>query len=286
MLIPEKRRKAIGHARLTAFYDLLRQQGLEPIQAELGGPHEIEALVPRWRGKVDRLLIGGGDGTMNAAARAILDSGLPFGILPLGTANDLARTLAIPTALAEAGRVAARGRIKAIDLGEVNGKLFFNVASIGLPVAVAEAMDEGEKARWGVAGYLLAFRRAWRSTRAFRVRIDCDGRQVSVRSIMVAVGNGRYHGGGLTVAEDAALDDGRLDLYSLRPQTLLDLALMLPALLRGRQRAFRTVLQLQGQRIELRTRRAKKINVDGEVVSRTPAVFRVLPRAVRVIVPR
>jgi YegS/Rv2252/BmrU family lipid kinase len=167
----------------------------------------------------------------------------------------------------------------------VNGKYFFNVASIGLSVAVARMIDAETKRRWGTAGYALTVMKALRDHRPFRVRIRCDGRFLQLRSIQIAVGNGRHYGGGLTVASDAAIDDHMLDLYSIGPAGLLRLALLAPALRTGRHGEFEGVHLLRGRHIELETSRPMPVNTDGEVTTHTPAVFRILPAALEMMVP-
>jgi diacylglycerol kinase family enzyme len=127
--------------------------------------------------------------------------------------------------------------------------------------------------------------KALREHRPFRVRIRCDGRLLQLRSIQIAVGNGRHYGGGLTVASDAAIDDYMLDLYSIGPAGLLRLALLAPALRTGRHGEFEGVHLLRGRHIELETSRPMPVNTDGEVTTHTPAVFRTLPAALEMMVP-
>src|ERR671926_181555 len=95
--------------------------------------HSRRGDLLRERGRAfDLVMLGGGDGTMNAAASALVEIGRPLAVLPLGTGNDLARTLGIPLDPLAAAEVAAAGRTRRIDLGLVNGRPFFNVACVGL----------------------------------------------------------------------------------------------------------------------------------------------------------
>jgi YegS/Rv2252/BmrU family lipid kinase len=235
---------------------------------------------------VDLIVIGGGDGTLNAAADALAEVGKPVGIIPLGTANDLARTLTIPTGLEAACQIIAEGRTRRIDLGRVNGKPFFNAASIGLSVAVTRRLSKESKGRFGAFAYVAAAVRAVGAGRPFRAEITCDGEVHRARTVQITVGSGRHYGGGLTVAEDAAPDDARLDVYSLEVGHWLGLLPLLPALWNGRWAGRRNVRMLRGQRVEVRTHRPRAVNADGEVVTQTPAAFTVQPRAVAVFVPR
>ena len=273
-----------GGGDLAAALAALPSCGIEPVLERLEGGR-LEDVVARHAGKVDFAIVGGGDGTLNAAADALVAAGLPLGILPLGTANDLARTLGLPLDLAAACAVIGQGHLRRIDLGRVNGKLFFNVASIGLGVNVAHRLTGEIKRRWGVLGYAIGVRDAWRATRAFRARVTCGGRTTSLRSIHLAVANGRHYGGGMTATPDASIDDGQLDLWSLRPMSPLRLLTLLPALRRGEHGKAPEVDVMHGEAIEVETDVPMSINTDGEVTTRTPARFEVVHDALQVFAP-
>ncbi len=275
-----------GLTDISAHVEYLRGRGLAVTVTTCDRPDEIGDRIRAGREGCDLVILAGGDGTMNAAAEALIDTGLPLGILPMGTGNDLARTLALPLDLRAACDVLIDGRLHAIDVGRVNGKLFFNVASMGLSVEVARRLTPAYKRRWGIFAYALASWQAIRNIRPFRAEIRCDGRTVRLKSVQIAVGNGRHYGGGMTVDEDATIDDGRLHLYSLKPLQLWHYLLMLPALRAGRQRGRPGVLTLSGARIDIATRRRKPINTDGELTTYTPAQFDVLPAALSVMVSR
>lgn len=249
-------------------------------------PSDVPALLRRRGDAACVIVLGGGDGTFHRAAEELVALGRPLGILPLGTANDLARTLGIPSKLEQAFELVAEGATRRIDLGRANGKLFFNVASVGLATEVARRATAERKRRLGVLSYPLALLEAVRDRRPFRAEIECDGERHRLRTLQVSVGNGRHHGGGLTVVEDAAIDDHRLDLYAVREAQPLRLLRLLPALHRGRRTHEDEVLRLRGRRMAVRTRRPLPVNVDGEIATHTPVVFEVEADALEVFVPR
>jgi diacylglycerol kinase (ATP) len=285
VLLIVNRKSRTGAEQLEAAEACLRAQGLEVIALGVDAPREIPKAIQARASEIHLVALGGGDGTLNVACEAILDARLPFAILPLGTANDLARTLGIPSKLEDACAVAAKGLKYRIDLGRANGKYFFNVASIGLSVTVARSIDSATKRRWGPAGYALTVIRTLGKQRPFRARIRCDGRVLVVHAIQVAVGNGRHYGGGMTVAADAAIDDNLLHLYSISPLSLLRLLLLAPALRTGWQGRFEGVHRLCGTRIDIDTRRPFPVSTDGEVTTQTPVQFEVVPAAIEVMVP-
>ena len=247
--------------------------------------HPIPDAIRGAAGRYDCVIVGGGDGTLHAAAPALLESGLTLGILPLGTANDLARTLGIGPDPVAAAHVLAAGHTREVDLGEVNGHPYWNVASIGLSVELASELTAETKRRWGRLGYAIAALRVLRRMRPFTAEIEHDGRIERIRTVQVAVGNGRHYGGGMTVEEAAQPDDSLLDVYSLGIRHWWQLLALFPAMRSGRHGAWHEVRSFATTELLVRTRRPKRVNADGEIVTRTPARFRLRPRAVRVYAP-
>lgn len=263
----------------------LEVQGLAII-ADRGEEESISAAIVRHRHDVDLVIIGGGDGTLNQAIAGLMETGLPLGILPLGTANDLARTLEIPFDPALACATVATGQITEIDVGDANGKYFFNVASLGLSVDITRRLDPEQKKKWGVLAYLYtAFVVTFRA-RPFRAEIRTATETIAVRTVQIAVGNGRHYGGGMIVHEHAAIDDGLLDLYSVEVDRWWKVFLLTPAMMRGALDATSWVRTFRGETFEITTYRPRPINTDGELATATPVKFKVWPRAIRVIVPK
>lgn len=274
-----------GQQNLLDAISCLEKLGFDLIEESTEHPKHLCEVILRHQHEVDLVIIGGGDGTLNAAVDALVETHLPLGILPLGTANDLARTLGIPKSLNEACKVIAYGELRSIDLGLVNDKYFFNVASLGLSVKITQRLTKEVKRRWGIFAYAAtALQVIWES-RPFSAEIRINGRSFRGKTVQIAVGNGRYYGGGMAVAPDATIDDQRLDLYSLEIEHWWQILPLLPAMRQGQHIHWRSVRALQGQEIEIYTRKPRPINTDGEITTYTPARFRVIPKAVTVVVP-
>ncbi len=275
-----------GQKRLSEAIDYLKELGFDLLEESTENPQQLSEVIQRYQHEVDLVIVGGGDGTLNAAVDALVTSQLPLGILPLGTANDLARTLGIPNSLPEACKIIAHGQVRRIDLGWVNGKHFFNVASLGLSVKITQRLTKEVKRRWGVLAYAAtALQVIWES-RPFSAEIRVNGESMRVKTVQIAVGNGRYYGGGMTVAYDASIEDQRLDLYSLEIKHWWQIIPLLLTMRQGRHANSRNVRALNGQEFEVHTRKPRPINTDGEITTYTPAHFRVIPEALAVLVPR
>ncbi|MBE9226546.1 lipid kinase [Phormidium sp. LEGE 05292] len=262
------------------------QQDFHLVEESTEHPREISHLIRQYRHQVDLVIVGGGDGTLNAAIEGLMDTQLPLGIIPLGTANDLARTLGIPKSVLEACQIIANGQVKRIDLGWVNGKYFFNVASLGLSVQITQQLDDDLKRQWGVLAYAIAALQVIYRTRPFKAEICYQDRSIEVRTVQIAVGNGRYYGGGMVVDDDATIEDRKLDLYSLEIRQWWQIFPLIPAIMRGKQGNWPDVRTLKGQEIEIHTRKPYPINTDGEITTYTPAKFQLIPQALPVIVPK
>jgi YegS/Rv2252/BmrU family lipid kinase len=274
-----------GQKRFSQAVDILNDLDFELITVPLKNAEQLPQLVHQYGDYVDVVIVGGGDGTLNRVVDSLVEKQLPLGILPLGTANDLARTLSIPTSIAAACRVIAEGQIKYIDLGWVNGKHFFNVASLGLSVKITQKLSRGAKRRWGILAYAFTALQVIAKTRPFHAEIRVNGTSISAKTIQIAIGNGRYYGGGMAIAQDASIEDQRLDLYSLELQHWWQLFSLIWTLPQGQHRQLAWVRTLEGETIEIYTHKSRPINTDGELTTSTPATFQVIPRALGVFIP-
>jgi YegS/Rv2252/BmrU family lipid kinase len=266
----------------AAVEQLDRHEDIAVTIADCTAREKLSPLIVERREDSDLVVLGGGDGTINAAARGLVEAQIPLGILPLGTANDLARTLGIPEDLEEATQIIIDGNRRRIDLGEVNGALFFNVASIGLSADLASELTSDMKKKFGKIGYALAAVSVLLRATPFRATIESERAKARALTLQIAIGNGLFYGGGMAIERDAKIDDGTLDLYSLEMRRAWKLALMAKAFRFGDHGAWREVRVDHAQEFHIRTRRRHPINADGELVSHTPAHFRILPKAIEV----
>jgi YegS/Rv2252/BmrU family lipid kinase len=274
-----------GDKCLSLIVEHFYHHDLELIVKPVKDPQKLGIIVREYHPYLDLVIVGGGDGTLNAVVDSLMETNLPLGILPLGTANDLARTLKIPQNIKGACDVIVQGKLKSIDLGRVNGKYFFNVASLGLSVQITEKLSRGLKRRWGVFAYAITALQVISQTRPFSATIKANGQVIQVKTIQIAIGNGRYYGGGMTIANDAAIDDQRLDLYSLEFKKWWQIFPLIWRLPKGEHNILPWVRTIEAQEIEIYTHKAYDINTDGEITTIAPAKFQVVPHALQVFIP-
>lgn len=227
--------------------------------------------------------IAGGDGSMRCAASVLAGSDVPLLAVPAGTRNHFAREVGIET-VEDAARAAAAESVATVDVGDVNGRCFVNNASIGFYAALVRERTRHERRLPRAAADLAA---AWAQARhGHRFRVHIDGRPH--RAWVVFVGNGCYGDTITDLGVRRALDEGTLDVRVLRADAPLARTRAVAALVLGRLGRSPLLVQQLSEAVEVDVPGRTEVDValDGEVVRvPTPLQFRVLPRALTVLVP-
>jgi diacylglycerol kinase (ATP) len=263
--------------------DLMARHGLG---SELIATASEADAIARTRDAVangyDVVVAAGGDGTTGTVAFQLLETPTALGILPLGSAMNVARSLDIPRDLEAAARIIAAGNVRAIDVGLANGSPFLEVGSVGLNAAIfgeAHRFDKGEYASFfGLISVLLRFQ-------PVRMRIAMDGRTVVTRALMIAVANAPYTGLGFTFAPDARLDDGLLDVRVFDHFSKWELVRHLFSIIAGRHAYSPKIRTYRASRVRIDARRPRPVRVDARDLGMTPVEFGVRPGVLRVVAP-
>jgi diacylglycerol kinase family enzyme len=255
------------------------------------GGDEIAAAVGNAIARRPRLIVaGGGDGTVSTVAATLVDTGIAFGVLPLGTLNHFAKDLGIPLDLGEAVDVLARGQAAPVDVGEVNGRIFVNNSGLGLYPDIVSDRERQQK-RLG-RGKWPAF--AWAMLAALRrypflgVTLVVDGKEVLRRTPFIFIGNNEYRMEGFAIGERSGMDDGLLSLYvAQRPGRWRLLQLAVRALM-GQLRQARDFDAIVAAEIVVQSKKKRlRVATDGEVTVMTPPLkYRVRPASLVVMRPR
>ncbi len=257
------------------------------------GAGDAQEAAMEWT--VGLLVVVGGDGTINEVVNGLGRAGFPedvtLAVLPTGTGNDLAATLAIPEDPEEAEGAIRRGRIRTLDAARVRSegvgeRFFINVATGGFGAQTSEVADEGLKQRWGKLTYLRAALETASRFDVRETRVILDGEERFLRAVNIAVGNCRYAGGGWPAAPRANPEDGLLDLVVIEDAGLKEMLSLAPDLLaRSDYLDNEGVFFARAKKIAIETEPGGfEFNADGELIGDEPATFEVIPRALKVIV--
>jgi diacylglycerol kinase (ATP) len=233
--------------------------------------------------EVDVIVAAGGDGTADLVAEGIIGSSTALGILPLGSAMNLARSLGIPRDVEAAAKILATGEVATVDVGRAPDGLFFEMASVGINAAVlAEAHELAEGAYHSIIGVI----RAIVAYRPATMTIELDDETIRTGALMIVVAITPFTGAGLTLAPDARMDDGKFDVAVYRHFSRWELMRHALAITAGRRSYSPKVGTYRSARVRITARRPLPARADARDLGTTPLQLEVLPRALRVIVPR
>ena len=241
------------------------------------------------QGPYKAIVAGGGDGTVSSVAASIVDSDKPLGVLPLGTLNHFARDLKIPSDVEEAAQTIIAGHTTAIDVAEVNDRIFLNNSSLGLyPIIVRERVKHQRLGFRKWPAFVWATIQALRRYPFLDVRLRVNGELIDRRTPFVFVGNNEYAIDTLNIGLRDRLDRGLLSIYITHRTTRLKLINLAVRALMGRLRDDKDFLALHANEVKIETRRKRlRVAFDGEIeLMETPLHYKVRERALRVIVPK
>jgi diacylglycerol kinase (ATP) len=245
-----------------------------------------DTLLPNIRAAIAAgfrtIIVGGGDGTLSGVMEPFAKQPITLGILPLGTGNDLARTLGISLDLDGAARVIADGQIAQIDLGCANGKLFINTLSMGVSDDVARAATRRLKRALGFFAYGVAALKVVPFHHDFRVHIEAAEKVSDVMTHQLVVANGTYVGEHIKAGPDASNNDGRLVVFTLEGRSRYQLIRGAWSVAVGRHATDPKNHYFETTRLTIRTEPPQAITLDGEHGGETPAEITVIPKALRV----
>jgi YegS/Rv2252/BmrU family lipid kinase len=225
-----------------------------------------------------------GDGMVGAVGGAIAGGETPLGIVPVGRGNDLARVLGVPADAEEAIEIVLAGHTRAIDVGLANQKPFLGIASFGFD---SDANELANRTRWlrGNLVYAYAALRTLIAWKPARFTIAVGDRRTRVEGYSVIVANNKAYGGGMYIAPDAELDDGEFDVVTLAGQAKLRFLGNLPKVFKGTHVRVPEVSVMRTARLSVSASRPFAVYADGEHLTDLPADLRVIPGALRVLVP-
>lgn len=230
------------------------------------------------------IAVMGGDGTARAIASIINEHNSVMGLIPAGRGNDLVRMLKIPTNPVSACEVLAFGVETAIDLAKVNDQPFLGICSLGFD-SIANDLANQIKILKGKAVYLYGGLRALLNWESIKFRVNIDGTDYEHIGYTVAVANSQNYGGGLYLAPNASIQDGLLDTVFIGNISKLRMLVNIPRVFKGTHINEPGFKIIQGRSIKIEADEKYTIFADGDAISPPPANIKVMPNALRVIVP-
>lgn len=233
----------------------------------------------------------GGDGTVFEAVNGLAKTGkfgeVAMGFLPGGTGNDLARSIQLPRDPVEAFKAMQAGRTEVLDLWMANGEYFINVFGLGLDTDLVGWATKTKKLLKGMPAYILALLLTLFGFKSKKIRLIVDGKELNREALVVTASNGRFYGGGILVAPDAHVSDGKLELIIISRVMKLRIPLLLSKYIAGRH--IKEVKECEYLRagsitIESGMKAPVRCETDGEIEIRLPVTISRAGSGIRVMV--
>lgn len=294
----------------TKLPDIVAAMAAEGIQTDLAFTRQDESPALSAQRAVEEgynmVVVGGGDGTVSEVAKGLIHAPIPLGIVPIGTYNNIARSLNLPTDLAEACQVVARGQIKSIDVGQANDEhYFFEAAGVGLDAALFPLGEAIKGGRWGrmfqAAQLAMSYkpqrlgiqldrpiseaREKPTPLRRFVRQVVSSRRELHLSALLVVIANGPYYGTGFTVAPNAIIDDGLLTLSVFRDFSKWELIRHFWSISKGQYHYSRKVETYHIAEVRLTSNVKLPVHIDGHPLGELPVTLKTIKHALKVIVP-
>jgi len=295
---------------LMKLPDIIAALDSEGVRADIAftEPNSSPALIAQKaiEENYDVVVVAGGDGTVGEVAKGLISSPIPLGIVPVGTYNNIARSLNIPTDLVAACQVIARGHIKSVDVGQANNEhYFFEAAGVGLDAALFPLGEEIKGGRWGqmlraarlAIGYkpqrlrlefdrtIVEARHSISLKRRFGRQKALNRRELQLSALLVVIANGPYYGTGFTVAPEAAIDDGLLTISIFRNFSKWELMRHFWSISKGQRHYSPKIETYRVAEVKLTSDVKMPVHIDGHPIGELPVTLKVVKHILNVLVP-
>lgn len=276
---------------LTEIVDGLQNQGIEAELCTTTPDEDGEGLAAEAaKAGAGLVIVAGGDGTIEAVARGLMHTQTVMGIIPLGTRNNIAASLDIPCDLTQAIQTLVEGESGRFDMGKANNHYFVEVVGVGLEATLFPCGDEVKE---GIKkNYLTAFKSAFSGIQTFLqfkphrlvLRLD-GGRMRRLRTLQVNICNSPRYGVQFSLAPDAKMNDGKLDVIYIDKPSKWDYLRHFFKAMRGERLPHKRLNIHRAAKIEIRSYPSLEVHADGQCLGTTPITVEVVPKALLICVP-
>lgn len=234
-----------------------------------------------------RVYAVGGDGTLNEVLNGMVNSESCLGVIPSGSGNDFIRSIFEKYSSNNILRNTINGKIEVIDLAKIDGRYFINISSVGIDAEVVNNAKNIKRYPFisGKMAYILSVFITIFKYKYKDIQLDIDGTQITLKSTLLALANGKYYGGGMKVAPYADLQDGLLDVCVINKLSKFKMLILFPKLIKGKHNEIKEVSFYKGRKVSIRAKEEVDLNIDGEITKRGKINLEIIPQGIKFIVP-
>ena len=249
--------------------------------------HATEIAKAHSSAQILRIYSVGGDGTLNEVLNGMVGSGSSLADIPSGSGNDFIRGIVGSYSSKNLVKSAVEGTVRFIDYARVNDKYFINITSIGFDAEVAYHCCHYKKLPFitGKTSYVLGIFTSILMCKNHDMEIKVDDTIITAKSLLVAVGNGKYYGGGMLALPDAEIDDGLFDICHVEEMKRLKVLRLFPKYMKGLHGSIKGVHFYRGKKVEITVDMPIPMNLDGEILLVKNAVFEIFPKGLPFVIP-
>jgi len=284
------------HKHLNTVLKLLKENGLNFKVCTTSYQGEAVELAQKVADNGAELIVSvGGDGTINEIVNGIMKSkNAPLlGIIPLGWANDFIKSTNIPSDIIEACKIIVRGKIKEIDIGTINGKIYFaNICGIGFDAEVAQLANQMKSKHPNLhilSAFVYVFATVKKLLSPFsyhNVKIKFDGQEIHSKILFIAISNGKFYGGRFKITPEAILDDGLLEICTVEEMGRLKYLMSIPKVFKGTHESIKGINFYRAKEVVIQSSELILAQVSGEVIEgQKEFTISLLPKSLKLIVP-
>jgi YegS/Rv2252/BmrU family lipid kinase len=250
-------------------------------------PGDAEAIA-KWGSDngYERIVAVGGDGTLNEVINGIAGTETSIGSVPGGSGNDFIRMINNHKDVRQIIADNVKGNIKRVDLGKCNDRYFINIGSCGMDAEVAAEMQKMKKYFAGTSAYIAAALQTVFTYKGRKLKIEIDDNKFEANTLLIAISNGRFYGGGVEPNPEADIADGYFDICFIRQLSRLKMISALPQYLKNKHEGIQDMLShYRGRKVKITADRDIGINIDGEIIFNNIMNFDIIPGGINIIVP-
>lgn len=263
-----------------------KAHNIEYVVKYTSGPADGTSIAARGAAEgFERIIAVGGDGTVNDVLNGIAGTNAALGVIPGGSGNDFIRSINSHNDIKKIIEDNTYGKIVKCDLGMCNGKYFINVASSGFDAQVVIETQKAKKVFSGSLAYIVAVIKTIFIYKGKRINIKVDDHNFEENTLLVAVANGKYYGGGMLPAPEAEIDDGYFDICHIKQVGKAKMLVLFPKFIKGKHCNIKEVSMLKGRKIKIEANEELPVNLDGETFYSRQIDFEILPKGINIIIP-
>jgi YegS/Rv2252/BmrU family lipid kinase len=234
----------------------------------------------------ERIVAVGGDGTVNDVLNGIARTSAALGVIPGGSGNDFIRSINKHKEMKKIINDNIYGKIVKSDIGICNGKYFINVASSGFDAQVVMETQNAKKIFSGSLAYIAAVIKTIFMYKGRKAKIKIDNLVFEENTLLVAVANGKYYGGGMLPAPKAEMDDGYFDICHIKHVGKAKMLILFPKFIKGKHESIKEVSMYKGKEIRIEANEELPVNMDGETFYSRQIEFGIIPMGINIIIPK